>query len=144
MLASAFLLLVGLLGLPALAWAAVIFILTMMPGKYIPPVNIWNLANLDKLVHLSIFVVLIVLALYGFLKQQAYRVLREHPAAIAFVLCAGWIGIHMFFKDLKLSAAQAEGCVGPDLGILALPSALLVLSLVAIVLSRKTRPVGES
>src|SRR5687768_7181878 len=73
--------------LPALLWAVVILILTMMPGKYIPPVNIWDIANIDKLAHLFVFAVLMVFLLYGFKKQPQFNRLPSRMLLIAFLLC---------------------------------------------------------
>jgi len=74
--------------LPALIWAGFIFFLTMMPGKWIPPAGFFEIFHPDKLVHMAVFAVLVVLALYGFIKQQAYQNLRAHPMIIAFVSCS--------------------------------------------------------
>ncbi len=106
--------------LPAFLWALFIFILTMMPGKYIPPVNIWDIANLDKLAHLFVFVVLLVLTLYGFLKQDAYKILLSYPMLIAFTLCTAYGFLLEVMQGMLLSdryfewydaVANAAGCV---------------------------------
>ena len=106
--------------LPAIIWAVVVFILTMMPGKYIPPVNIWDFANLDKLAHLAVFAVLITLALHGFGKQQSYEMLRAHPAGIAFAVCVAYGFLLEVMQGTLLAdryfewydaAANAAGCV---------------------------------
>ena len=55
--------------LPAFVWAFFIFFLSMMPGKYVAPANIWDLANFDKLGHMFVFLVLMLLSLRGFSKQ---------------------------------------------------------------------------
>jgi VanZ family protein len=44
---------------PALAWAALILVLTSLPGRALPTVPI---AHLDKVVHLSLYAVLAALA----------------------------------------------------------------------------------
>lgn len=51
---------------PALFWIAGIFVLTLMPGNYIPKVgSFWNLFSPDKLVHLFLFGVLGWLVIKG-------------------------------------------------------------------------------
>ncbi len=73
--------------LPALSWALLIFALTLMPGRYIPPVNIWDLANIDKVVHLVLFFVLMILTTCGFARQYRFHQLRLHSIVTAFCLC---------------------------------------------------------
>lgn len=73
--------------LPALLWALFILILTMLPGKYIAPANIWDIVNFDKLGHLFVFSVLMVFFLRGLSKEF-------HPAPafryilFAFLVCS--------------------------------------------------------
>ena len=105
---------------PALLWALVIFILTLMPGKYIPPAGIFEILYPDKLVHMAVFAVLIVLFLFGFLRQDTFRMLRFHPMAIAFTGCViygfllelmqGTLLADRYFEILD-AIANAVGCI---------------------------------
>ncbi len=62
---------------PGILWIVVIFVLTCLPGTLIPEVpDYLDLFNPDKLVHLFLFAVLMILFLRGFKKQltpEAYR-----------------------------------------------------------------------
>ncbi len=73
--------------LPAFIWAFLIFILSMMPGKYVAPANIWDLANFDKIGHMFVFLMLMLLSLWGFSKQ-----IHSAPAfrfiLIMFLICS--------------------------------------------------------
>jgi VanZ family protein len=106
--------------LPAFLWAIVILILTMMPGKYIPPVNIWDLTNIDKLAHLFVFAVLMVLLLYGFQKQTQFNPLPFRMLLIAFFICVsygllieGMQGTLLTDRHFELydALANAIGCI---------------------------------
>jgi len=105
--------------LPAILWALVILVLTLMPGKFIPPAGIFEIFHPDKLVHIAVFAVLIALCLYGFLKQQTFAWLRLHPVIIAFSGCVlyglwleamqGTLLADRYFEWMD-AAANAIGC----------------------------------
>ncbi|MDZ4844156.1 MAG: VanZ family protein [Chitinophagales bacterium] len=75
--------------LPALVWALFIFLLSMLPGKFIAPANIWDIVNFDKLGHLFVFFVLMVFSLRGLSKQ-----IRSAPAfrfmLFTFLICSAY------------------------------------------------------
>ncbi len=54
----------------AIAWACIIFILCCTPGQYIPSANWLQLLSFDKLVHASIFFILVCLWLIYFNNKQ--------------------------------------------------------------------------
>ena len=103
--------------LPAFLWAVLILILTMMPGKYIPPVHAWDFLHPDKLAHLCVFAVLMVLALHGISKNNDVSV---QLLFLSFLLCAGYGLLLEAMQGTLLSdryfewqdaAANALGCV---------------------------------
>ncbi|GAP42086.1 MAG: VanZ family protein [Lentimicrobium sp.] len=60
--------------LPSIIWTAVILVLTLLPGNYIPRVgSFWNLFSPDKLIHIFLFSVLALLLFSGFFKQYPGR-----------------------------------------------------------------------
>lgn len=75
--------------LPALVWAFLIFILSMMPGKYVAPANIWDLANFDKLGHMFVFLVLMLLSLRG-LSEQIHSAPSLRFILIIFLICSAY------------------------------------------------------
>ncbi len=76
--------------LPPVLWAMVIFLLTMMPGKYVAPANIWDLANFDKLAHAVVFAILAFLSIRLFLKQFWSDGLRSNAILWTFLICASY------------------------------------------------------
>ena len=58
--------------LPAFSWMALIFAMCLVPGGSLPRVNWMSLFSIDKLVHVGMFVVLVVLLIVGFRKQLVY------------------------------------------------------------------------
>jgi VanZ family protein len=105
---------------PALVWALFIFVITLLPGKYIPPVSIWDFASFDKLVHTGVFAVLLYLFMKGFTKQYAFSFLRSYTAVTAFSICffygflmetmQGLFLVDRYF-DIFDVAANSVGCV---------------------------------
>ncbi|MEA5109060.1 hypothetical protein SDC9_43294 [bioreactor metagenome] len=60
--------------MPSILWTVVILVLTLLPGNYIPRVgSFWNLFSPDKLIHIFLFSVLVVLLFSGFYKQYPGR-----------------------------------------------------------------------
>lgn len=53
-----------------LLWAAVIGILTLIPGPDIPEVPFWNIPYFDKLVHFGLFGMLAFLGIRGIYRQK--------------------------------------------------------------------------
>lgn len=74
---------------PALLWIAGIFLLTLMPGNYIPKAgSFWNLFSPDKLVHLFLFGVLGWLVMRGLMIKDAGIIFGKHYV-IVIVLAIG-------------------------------------------------------
>jgi VanZ family protein len=55
-----------------------------------PPGNIWDIANFDKLAHLFVFAVLMALTLFGFLKRKQLKTLPVAAFVVAFIVCASY------------------------------------------------------
>ncbi|MCX6245089.1 MAG: VanZ family protein [Bacteroidetes bacterium] len=65
-------------------WIILIFVLTCIPGNVIPQVPTFlDLFSPDKLVHLFLFAVLIILLLRGFNLQEESLFFRSHALTIA-------------------------------------------------------------
>lgn len=59
---------------PGIVWGIIIFILSAMPGNYIPQVQSFaNWVSLDKIVHLSLYFVFCYLLLKGILTQYHHN-----------------------------------------------------------------------
>ena len=71
----------------AMLWALLILILCGMPGKDIPHISFLELLSFDKFVHSSIFFVLVLLMIRGFLLQTNYLMLRQRARRSAFAIC---------------------------------------------------------
>lgn len=80
----------------ALLWAMLIFILCAIPGKDIPFGGIWELFNVDKLIHASLFFVQAALLIQGFNNQTQVILFSRKPKLFAVVLCI------MYGADLEL------------------------------------------
>ena len=78
---------------PAFLWTALIFILCSMPGKAIPHISWLELLSFDKFVHASIFFVLQVLFMRGFVLQTNFIILRQYYKWITLFICITYGGI---------------------------------------------------
>ena len=72
--------------LPAFSWMALIFAMCLVPGGSLPRVNWMSLFSIDKLVHVGMFVVLVVLLIVGFRKQYNYQLLRSRAISVALLI----------------------------------------------------------
>lgn len=106
--------------LPALLWALFILVLTLMPGKYIPPVNIWDIANFDKLAHLFVFMVLMLFVLYAFVRHKQSKPFYLPLMLTAFLICVSYgllieimQGTLLVDRHFELydALANATGCI---------------------------------
>jgi len=68
---------------PALLWAAFILIICAVPGENLPRLDFFAWLRPDKLVHLFIFGTLCFLLVKGFMKQEAFHLLRASPKSVA-------------------------------------------------------------
>ena len=59
----------------SIAWALLILVLCLMPGKDLPTVNI---LNFDKLAHFSIYLLLALMLYYGWKKQDSFLSLHSN------------------------------------------------------------------
>ena len=65
-------------------WSIIILILTLLPGKEFPEVHI---VGIDKIVHVFIFGLLMVLTAYGFYKLSRQRDSIQNPILISLSYC---------------------------------------------------------
>jgi VanZ family protein len=93
----------------SMLWALVILILCGMPGKDIPHISFLELLSFDKFVHASIFCVLILLTVRGFLMQTRFLKLQHSAKIIAFVICVIYGG--------SLEIMQGTICVDRSMDI---------------------------
>ncbi len=81
---------------PPIVWTLFILVLTLLPGRAIPNVGIFQI---DKLVHIFFFSVLMVLLLYGLQKINEHRIFFVNLILIAIVYC---IGLGIIIEILQL------------------------------------------
>ena len=71
----------------AMLWALLILVLCGIPGRDIPHISFLELLSFDKFVHASIFFILVLLTVRGFVVQTTFLSLKNSARFIAFVLC---------------------------------------------------------
>jgi VanZ family protein len=77
----------------SMLWALIILVLCGIPGKDIPHISFLELLSFDKFVHASIFFVLILLTIRGFVMQTNFVNLQQSAKLIAFVGCVAYGGL---------------------------------------------------
>lgn len=71
---------------PGILWIIVIMVLTGTPGNHFPKVEtFWEWLEPDKIIHLVIFAILVLLLTRGFLMQYHYKKLRYFATGIALI-----------------------------------------------------------
>jgi glycopeptide antibiotics resistance protein len=91
----------------AILWALFILILCGMPGRDIPHISFLELLSFDKFVHASLFFVLLLLMIRGFLLQTTFVKLQlnaKRNALIIGVLYGGLIEILQGLVFIERSA----------------------------------------
>jgi VanZ family protein len=100
----------------ALAWAALILALCLMPGAAVPSWHWADLFNADKLVHFALFAVLAILALKAVVKDAGWHVPALAMAAV--ILYGGLLEAMQMLTalgrrgDWNDAAANALGALG--------------------------------
>ncbi|MCD4680107.1 MAG: VanZ family protein [Bacteroidales bacterium] len=71
-------------------WGIIVLIFAIIPGTYVPEVqNIWNLLQWDKLIHVFLFAIFVMLLINDLQKQKKVRFLQKSP--VLFALSFGMI-----------------------------------------------------
>lgn len=68
----------------SLAWAILILVLSFLPGRNLPNVQI---VALDKLVHFIFYLLLFVFTMYGWRRQLQITLLRKVPITLVWLAC---------------------------------------------------------
>ncbi len=71
-------------------WAIIILVLVLLPSQNLPKIDEDSLIGFDKLIHISIFLVLVFLMIVGFIKQSIYPVLRYDAVKYALIISIGY------------------------------------------------------
>lgn len=82
----------------AFCWALLIFGLHCIPGfdlKYRDP---WQLLRMDKLVHMGMFAMFVVMLMAGFRKQDRFRTLRLHSRKWSLLISIVYGGVLEFVQ----------------------------------------------
>jgi VanZ family protein len=100
-------------------WAMLIMLLCGLPGNSLPSLHFWSFLPIDKMVHFTLYTVLIVLLVHGFRKQTNNVVLSKNAYLIAisfgilygilieFLQATVFVGRGAEFKDVL---ANTAGC----------------------------------
>jgi hypothetical protein len=94
--------------LPAFLWALLILVLIGMPSYAVPVTDLRSLLSLDKMVHASVFAVLMFLLMQGMQKQQLIGYLRFNSAFYSLFFCFFYSGLTEILQDLLFVQREAD------------------------------------
>lgn len=100
-------------------WALCLLLLTLMPGKNMPNLDLWWLIAFDKAAHFFFFSVLMMLTIIGFRKQYRYITLRNHAERGALIACVGFgASIEVIQSMIPGRSVEYEDIIANILGCL--------------------------
>ena len=109
---------------PALSWAAIILILTLLPPQALPKVPDWNLISVSSLAHLFFFMTWAFLLLLGFFRANASSTsLSYSRIGLTFILAVSYGALIEVLQGLMRLGRQPDvadiffNTVGALLGI---------------------------
>ena len=77
----------------SILWALIILILCGIPGRDIPHISFLELLSFDKFIHASVFFILILLTIRGFLVQNRFVNLKLSARPAAFTISVLYGGL---------------------------------------------------
>ena len=104
-------------------WAVLIYILSVIPAKALPEIDLWHLVSVDKLAHLFMYAMLAFLLSTGLKRQYSSAWIRYHAKLTSFwVSCL--YGFLLEIIQLVLKGDRyfdlfdvAANCIGAAIGI---------------------------
>lgn len=104
----------------SLLWAAIIAFLYFIPGKDMPITSIWDLFQLDKIGHLGVFALFVLITKVGMKRQTRFSRLRQNSTRAALLIAIPYGGVLEFIQgtvspdrnsDVMDFVANVVGCV---------------------------------
>lgn len=89
-------------------WALIILILCGIPGRDIPHISFLELLSFDKFVHASIFLVLVVLTIRGFILQTNFPKLQVSANTTAAISCIVYGGLLEVMQGTLFEGRSAD------------------------------------
>ncbi len=109
---------------PALGWAALILILTLLPPQALPKVPDWNIISVNSLAHLFVFMVWAFLVLDGSTRSSSTSGIRRNRILFTLILAVSYGALIELLQGLMRLGRQPDvadiafNTVGAFLGIL--------------------------
>ena len=109
---------------PALGWALVILVLTLLPPQALPKVPKWDLISVSSLAHVTVFLVWAFLLLYGFFRTEANFSSRAKGTWLALLLAVSYGALIEVLQGIMRLGRQPDivdigyNTIGAVMGIL--------------------------
>jgi len=110
--------------LPWLAWGAIIIILISIPGNNIPNSFLFDLLpHADKIIHALLFLVFVILLIFGLLKQYPQGIMRLPVLFWAIGISVFYSGLTELLQEMVFKNRNADfydftaDCVGIIAGV---------------------------
>jgi VanZ family protein len=72
--------------LPSILWGILILFLLGIPGNNFETFSFLSKFHLDKIIHIFLFFIFVILLIIGFKKQNSFNILRNHSILIAILI----------------------------------------------------------
>lgn len=92
----------------AILWAIFILVVCLMPGSSVPKYDLFSRLHADKLVHVFIFGVLLVLLMKGLLRQDNSNFLRQRALFTAFAVAVIYGAITELLQEFIASGREGD------------------------------------
>lgn len=80
-------------------WSIIVFILLSMPGNDIPKFPFLEQMHFDKIVHLFLFAIFVILFIFGFYKQTNFFYLKKYCHTSAIILGVFYGGLTELLQE---------------------------------------------
>ena len=71
--------------LPGIVWGFLIMFILGIPGDDLPKGYFINIPHLDKLVHAFLFLIFVLLLIYGYTKQYRFNILNHYSFVLSII-----------------------------------------------------------
>lgn len=111
--------------LPAITWATVILVLTLLPPQVLPKVPNWDLISVNSLAHLFVFLVWAFLLLFGFYRSNVNGLTKKFSSVLfTFILAVSYGALIELLQGFMRLGRQSDiadiffNTIGALLGII--------------------------
>ena len=89
-------------------WAVVVFTCSVIPGNEVGRFHLFNIPDLDKIIHFTLYLILGLLSIQAFKIQDHSNTLRRYPALFSFAFAMIYGGGLELLQEFAIVARSAQ------------------------------------